>query len=261
MRRRGAGRGCPPVSMSPGLRCATTSFTYDWRALLPVLHVALWFRGRAWDDAEAWAKAGRHGAKRPAGHGGARQVTANQVTAIQQRGLGRAQPPSAHQHEFFGAGGVDGDGVVEVVEGDAALEGDGEALEDLVGGFAEGVDADDAPFVAHADEFEVAAQGGVGEGLEHGAEAAAVGLYSVAVLLAGLFLGKADAAQRRVGEDDERDVFVVKLRIGLAAEDAIHEAAGGGNGDWGEGELAGDVADGVDAFGRGVLPGVHLDGA
>src|SRR5690606_7688096 len=44
-------------------------------------------------------------------------------------------------------------------------------------------------------------------------------------------------------------------------EDAIHEAAGGGNGDWGEGELAGDVADGVDAFGRGVLPGVHLDGA
>src|SRR5690606_40285368 len=44
-------------------------------------------------------------------------------------------------------------------------------------------------------------------------------------------------------------------------EDGSRGAAGGGNGDWGEGELAGDVADGVDAFGRGVLPGVHLDGA
>src|SRR5690606_14846920 len=83
----------------------------------------------------------------------------------------------------------------------------------------------------------------------------------VAVLLARLFLGEADAAQGRVGEDDEGDVFVVELRIGLAAEDAIHEPAGGGDGDGGEGELAGDVADGVDAFGGGVLPGVDLDRA
>src|SRR5690625_21748 len=95
----GAGRGCPPVSMSPGLRCApASSFTYDWRAPPPGAPEGVAaerkaerrpctfrkpspaaagrpFRVRKGGGRSA-ARAGGHGAKGRAGRGGAHQVAA-----------------------------------------------------------------------------------------------------------------------------------------------------------------------------------------
>src|SRR5690625_1373150 len=95
----GAGRGCPPVSMSPGLRCApAASFTAGWRAPRPGAPEGVaaerkaerrpcTFRkpspaaaGRPFrvskGGGRSAAKAGGHGAKGPAGRGGAHQVAA-----------------------------------------------------------------------------------------------------------------------------------------------------------------------------------------
>src|SRR3546814_4084683 len=53
------------------------------------------------------------------------------------------------------------------VEGDAPFQRHREALQDLVGGFAQQVDADHAPLRARADQLEQAALGHVRERVQH----------------------------------------------------------------------------------------------
>ena len=49
---------------------------------------------------------------------------------------------------------------------------------------------------------------------------------SVAEALARLCLGQSDGADRRVGEDHRRDVVVVEVAAGLAAEQPVGAGAG-----------------------------------
>jgi len=110
---------------------------------------------------------------------------------------------------------VDGDGVVEVNLTSPHLYGDSETLDDLIGALTDDVEAHDSFFGTLYDELE-------GGGLlvvllNHaeieGLEGSFVSLHRVTVLLASLWLGKANSSHGRMREDNGGDVFVVELVI------------------------------------------------
>jgi hypothetical protein len=60
-------------------------------------------------------------------------------------------------------------------------------------------------------------------------------------------------------EYHRRHIADIKLRVGLAAKQPIHQQSGGRNRDGSQRQLAGDIANRVNPFHRCRLPRIHLD--
>lgn len=118
---------------------------------------------------------------------------------------------------------MNGDGVVEIPLGGAHADGDGETLQDLVGGFTQQVQADDLLLAAGADQLHQAALLTAGQRAAHRPEAAAIDADIVAEALARLSFRHANGADGRMREHHGRDVGVVEPTIRLVTEQAIHQ--------------------------------------
>ena len=144
---------------------------------------------------------------------------------------------------------------------DAALQRHREALQDLVGAFAQQVDADHArapsPTQTSLNRLRC---GESASACSIGAEIGAIApAPSSPWRCARLCFGQADHAQRRMREHHGGDVVVIEPRIRLAAEHAIHQPARGGDGDRRQRDAVGDIADRMHAVDAGVLPFVDDD--
>ncbi|NBU26368.1 MAG: DUF2333 family protein [Gammaproteobacteria bacterium] len=169
---------------------------------------------------------------------------------------------SAHRHELFGAGRVDGDRVVEVALGRAHLHRHREPLQHLVGAGADHVAAHDALLRPDRHQLHGGARLARRERVVHRHETRVVDLHlRGAVALDGRGFRKADRADRRVAEHHGRDVRVVEVAAFHAAEDAVGEPTAGGDGDRRELGLSRDIADRVDAADVGLLEAVDGDEA
>lgn len=158
---------------------------------------------------------------------------------------------------------MDGDTAVEILLGGAHLDSDTETLQHLSAAEAGNVQADNLLLGTGADKLVSGGSLllGLHHGVVHGGEVGLVDLDVVlAVLLNGLRLRQADAADLGVREHDGGDVGVVEMRILVlgASEQTLRQTTSRSNGDRGQLDLASDVAEGVDVLDAGVL--VVVDG-
>ncbi len=157
---------------------------------------------------------------------------------------------------------MNGDAVVEVRLGGAHLHGDAEALQDLVHGEADSMQADYLLFRPDADQFHPGGLAMLGQGRVHGGELAAVDLHLIFPVLGnGFRLGQADGADGRVAEHHGRHQIVVEVLARLVVEQPLREAAACRDSHRGELDAAGVVTDGIEVGDGGVLELVGGDEA
>src|SRR5262245_47734535 len=106
-------------------------------------------------------------------------------------------------------------GAVEIGFGCAHSHGDGETLNQLVGGDSEHVQADDLLLGTYRDELDGARAPALGERVIEIREARRKHAYAVAPTLARFVFGEAHRSDGRVTEDHCRNVFVIETRVGL----------------------------------------------
>ena len=154
------------------------------------------------------------------------------------------------------------DGVVKVALRRAHLDSDAHGLDHLVGAHADHVNTDDLLLLAGAHDLVRGGHLVREEAVVHRREARAVdGDLLPGVLAARGRLAEPDRACGRVREDRRGDVGVVEVVVLelFRAEEAVRQAAPGGDGHGRELRLALDVADGVHVLGARVLVLVHDD--
>lgn len=151
---------------------------------------------------------------------------------------------------------------VKVSLGGTHLDGNTEALQNLVAALAEDVQANDSLVRTLADEL----VGGrtlvlrLHHGVVHGSEAGSVDLDRVTELLTSLGLGKTNAANSGVREDDRGDVGVVEVSVLLATEKTVSKTTSSGDSNGGQFHTSvADVTQSVNAVNIGVLVLVDLD--
>jgi hypothetical protein len=168
----------------------------------------------------------------------------------------------SHSHQLLSRGRVNGNTAVKVSLGSTHLDGNTEALQNLITALAKDVQTNDLLVRTFTDKL--VSSGtlvfGLHHGVVHGSEAGGVNLDGVTELLAGLGLGKTDAADSGVGEDDRGDVGIVKVGILLSAEETVTETTTSGDGNGGQlGTGVANISKSVNAVNVGVLVLVDLD--
>src|SRR6476469_83236 len=145
-------------------------------------------------------------------------------------------------------------GVVEVALGRAHLHRYGETLQQLIAAAADDVDADDFLVAAGDDEFYGHLLFACGERVVHRRECRLINLHlSRAIGAHRLRLSKAYGADRRMTEDDGRDVAIGEVAALWSIEDAIRKPAAGCDRDRRQRSAAGDIADGINTRYAGLL--------
>ncbi len=157
---------------------------------------------------------------------------------------------------------MNGDAVVEVRLGGAHLHGHAEALQDLVHGKADAVQAGHLLFRADADQFHPGGLAMLGQRRVHGGELAAVDLDLIFTVFGdGFRLGQPYGADGWVAEHHCRHQIVVEVLIGLVVEQPLGETAARRDGYRGELDAAGVVTDGIEVGDGGILELVGRDKA
>jgi hypothetical protein len=135
---------------------------------------------------------------------------------------------------------VDSNTAIEVLLSGTHLNSDTEALKHLTDTKTKDVQTNNLLLGTGADELHLGGVlglllGGQADIVEHGSELGVVDLdLVIAVMLASLRLGKTDAADLGVREDNCRNVLVGDLGVLelRRAEEAVAELAAGGNGNY-----------------------------
>jgi len=162
----------------------------------------------------------------------------------------------AHGDEFLGGGGVDADGLVEIGFGGAGVDGDGEALDDLGGVFAKHVGAEDFLGGLVDDEFHDGFAGAFGQGVAHRGEFFEVDVGGSAG--GGFGFGEADGSDGGGREHGAGHAVEVPV-AGAGAVQAVGQSVSLSDGDRGEVDAVGNVADGVDVGLAGGVGFVNRD--
>lgn len=161
-------------------------------------------------------------------------------------------------NQLLSTRGVNGNTAVKVGLGSSHLDGNTETLKHLTTADTHDVQTDDLLLGARGNELVVgrALLVGLHHGVEHGSEAGLVHLDAVlAVLLDGLGLGQADAADFGVGENNRGDVVVVKLEGGefRSSKQTMGQTTTSSDGDGRQFNLTSDITEGEDIVDAGVL--------
>ncbi len=157
---------------------------------------------------------------------------------------------------------MDGDAVVEVRLGGPHLHGDTEALQDLVHGEADAVQADHLLFRPDTDQLHPGGLAMLGQRRVHGGELAAVDLDLILTVFGDSFrLGQPYGADGWVAEHHGRHQIVVEVLVWLVVEQPLGETTARRDGDRGELDPAGVVTDGIEVGDGGVLELVGRDKA